>query len=161
MSDDWRIRVELGETANAEALVGRLGVDLAEESQRLADELKGSLVRQQVVSPSQVQRMKHVELITELLLAINAGQPLNKKAKIDEIIRGAALDASDLREASVRLRRAVRLVEAAAVEGLRHQPAQTLLGEVGGVREAHPRAGEDAQPDPARLGRGQRLDVAE
>ena len=41
MSDDWRIRVELGETANAEALMGRLGVDLAEESRRLAEELKG------------------------------------------------------------------------------------------------------------------------
>ncbi len=41
MSDDWRIRVELGETANAEALLGRLGVDLAEESRRLAEELKG------------------------------------------------------------------------------------------------------------------------
>jgi hypothetical protein len=33
--------VELGETANAEALLGRLGVDLAEESRRLAEELKG------------------------------------------------------------------------------------------------------------------------
>lgn len=41
MSDDWRIRVELGETANAEALLGRLGTDLAEESRRLAEELKG------------------------------------------------------------------------------------------------------------------------
>lgn len=41
MSDDWRIRVELGETTNAEALLGRLGVDLAEESRRLAEELKG------------------------------------------------------------------------------------------------------------------------
>jgi hypothetical protein len=41
MSDDWRIRVELGETANAEARLGRLGVDLAEESRRLAEELKG------------------------------------------------------------------------------------------------------------------------
>jgi len=42
MSDDWRIRVELGETENAETLLGRLGFDLgADESKRLADELKG------------------------------------------------------------------------------------------------------------------------
>jgi hypothetical protein len=42
MSDDWRIRVELGESAHAETLVGRLGTDLAaEESKRLANELKG------------------------------------------------------------------------------------------------------------------------
>jgi hypothetical protein len=56
--------------------------------------------------------MKHVELFTELLLAINAGQPLNKKSKIDEIIQGAALDPKDLREAEAMLRRALRLVEA-------------------------------------------------
>lgn len=42
MSDDWRIRVELGETAHAETLLGRLGVDLGtDEAKRLADELKG------------------------------------------------------------------------------------------------------------------------
>jgi hypothetical protein len=42
MSDDWRIRVELGETAHAETLLGRLGRDLgSEESKRLADALKG------------------------------------------------------------------------------------------------------------------------
>jgi hypothetical protein len=41
MSDDWRIRVELGEAENAEKLLGRLGDDLAEESRRLAEELKG------------------------------------------------------------------------------------------------------------------------
>jgi hypothetical protein len=42
MSEDWRIRVELGETAHAETLLGRLGLDLGtDESKRLADELKG------------------------------------------------------------------------------------------------------------------------
>ncbi len=42
MSDDWRIRVELGETAQAETLLGRLGLELgSDEAKRLADELKG------------------------------------------------------------------------------------------------------------------------
>lgn len=81
-------------------------------AQRLADEERAYLVRNSIVSPSQVQRMKHVELLTELLLSINAGQPLNKKTKIDEIIRGAALDTKELREAAAALRRAFRLVEA-------------------------------------------------
>jgi hypothetical protein len=81
-------------------------------AQRLADELKPTLVRQEVVNQGQVQRMKHVELVTELLLAINAGQPLNKKSKIDEIIRGAALESKELRDAGVQLRRAVKLVVA-------------------------------------------------
>lgn len=42
MSDDWRIRVELGETAQAETLLGRLGLDLgSDEARRLAEELQG------------------------------------------------------------------------------------------------------------------------
>ena len=42
MSDDWRIRIELGETAHADTLLGRLGLDLgSDEAQRLAKELQG------------------------------------------------------------------------------------------------------------------------
>jgi hypothetical protein len=42
MSDDWRIRVELGETAHADTLLGRLGFDLgSDEAQHLAKELQG------------------------------------------------------------------------------------------------------------------------
>ncbi len=81
-------------------------------AQRLADQQRPYLVKHNVVSPSQAQRMKDVELFTELLLAINAGQPLNKKSKIDEIIQGAALNPKDLREAEAMLRRSLRLVEA-------------------------------------------------
>lgn len=81
-------------------------------AQRLADELKPVLTRHGIVTQSQVQRMKHVELITELLLSISAGRPLNKKTKIDEVIRGAALDQGELQDAAVRLRRALRLVVA-------------------------------------------------
>jgi hypothetical protein len=42
MSDDWRIRIELGETVHAETLLGRLGLDLgSDEAQHLAKELQG------------------------------------------------------------------------------------------------------------------------
>ena len=42
MSDDWRIRIELPEEGQVEALLGRLGIDLgSEESRRLARELEG------------------------------------------------------------------------------------------------------------------------
>jgi hypothetical protein len=81
-------------------------------AQRLADEHRAFLVRQNVVSASQVQRMKHVELMTELLLSINAGQPLNKKTKIDEIIRGASLDSDELRDAAAAVKRCFRLIDA-------------------------------------------------
>jgi hypothetical protein len=42
MSDDWRIRIELGESVHADTLLGRLGLDLgSDEAQRLAKELQG------------------------------------------------------------------------------------------------------------------------
>jgi len=42
MSDDWRIRIELGEAAHADTLLGRLGLDLgSDEARRLAKELQG------------------------------------------------------------------------------------------------------------------------
>jgi SOS response regulatory protein OraA/RecX len=42
MTDDWRIRIELGETARADTLLGRLGLDLgSDEAQHLAQELQG------------------------------------------------------------------------------------------------------------------------
>jgi len=42
MRDDWRIRIELPEEAQAESLLGRLGLDLGtEDAKRLAQELEG------------------------------------------------------------------------------------------------------------------------
>ena len=42
MSDNWRIRVELGESVHASTLLGRLGLDLgSDEAKRLAEELQG------------------------------------------------------------------------------------------------------------------------
>ncbi|HKG43700.1 MAG TPA: SPOR domain-containing protein [Gaiellaceae bacterium] len=42
MRDDWRIRIEPRESAHADTLVGRLGVDLgSDEARRLAEELTG------------------------------------------------------------------------------------------------------------------------
>jgi hypothetical protein len=42
MSDDWRIRIQLLESEQAETLLGRLGLDLgSEEARRLASELEG------------------------------------------------------------------------------------------------------------------------
>ncbi len=42
MNDDWRIRIELGESVHADTLLGRLGLDLgSDEAQRLAKELQG------------------------------------------------------------------------------------------------------------------------
>lgn len=42
MSENWRIRIELGESVQADTLLGRLGLDLgSDEAKRLARELQG------------------------------------------------------------------------------------------------------------------------
>jgi hypothetical protein len=81
-------------------------------AQRLADEQAGFLVGSGVVSQGQLQRMKHVELLTELLLAVRAGMPLNKKSKIDEVIRGDGLTPGELTDAAAAVRRALKVVGA-------------------------------------------------
>lgn len=74
-----------------------------------ADSLAPKLTKAGVLSPSQIQRMKHVELITELLLAIHAGMPLHKKKKIDEVIKGDGLTESEVSKSVTALKSAVNL----------------------------------------------------
>jgi 5-methylcytosine-specific restriction endonuclease McrA len=78
-------------------------------AQRIADDWKPAAIRDRILTTAQVQRMKHVELVTELLLGIQATGHLNKKKKIDEIIRGNTLDSADLQQAGQDLRTALRL----------------------------------------------------
>jgi len=77
------------------------------KAQRVSDQLKSSLVRIGVLSRSQLSRMKHVELVLELLLSIQAGMPLNKKQKIDEVIRGEHVPERAIKEASKELKASI------------------------------------------------------
>jgi hypothetical protein len=80
-------------------------------AQKLAADERTRLMKLGVVTPGQAARMKDVELVTELLLAINAGQPLNKKSKIDRVIQGSGLTAPELQYAAKKLKSALALVE--------------------------------------------------
>ncbi len=82
------------------------------DAQRLADALAPTLLKANVLSRSQIQRMKHVELVTELMLAVHAGMPLNKKRKIDEVIKGDGLSAKEVKDAAAALRSALTLAMA-------------------------------------------------
>lgn len=79
-------------------------------AQHLADEHHDFLLKQRVLSPAQFQRMKHVELMSELLLAVNAGVPLNKKQKIDELIRGKGIAQAEVLRAANDVSRAIKIV---------------------------------------------------
>jgi len=78
-------------------------------AQKLADEFESLLKSNRVLSTAQIQRMKHVELLTELLLSIDVGEPLHKKTKLNDVIKGGALSHGDLAVASTNLKRAINL----------------------------------------------------
>jgi hypothetical protein len=116
MSDDWRIRVELGETAHAENLLGRLHRDLgSDESRRLADELKGrrlavsndeDTVFVYVDSPAELERAQQIveaelaeegvhpaEVVAERWLAEEerwSGEPASETWEEEELEHGHA-----------------------------------------------------------------------
>jgi len=79
-------------------------------AQKLADKHEDSLVSAKVLTEGQIKRMKHVELMTELLLGLNAGVHLNKKTKIDQIISGKGLSIEDLAQDAANVTRALNLV---------------------------------------------------
>jgi 5-methylcytosine-specific restriction endonuclease McrA len=75
--------------------------------QDLADRNRDFLVRAGVISPAQSQRMRHVELMTELLLAVRIGMPLNKKQQLDQVIQNNGVAAAELKSAATDLNRAI------------------------------------------------------
>ena len=115
MSDNWRIRVELGESAHANTLLGRLGLDLgSDESKRLADELAGrrlavsnddDTVFVYVSSPAEAERARRIveaelaeegiqgEVVTEHWLAEEerwSGEPPAETWEAEELEHGHA-----------------------------------------------------------------------
>jgi hypothetical protein len=80
--------------------------------QLLADRHADFLSRAGVISAAQRQRMRHVELMTELLLAVRAGMPLNKKQQLDKVIQNDSLDPAELKVPVADLNRAIAVLKA-------------------------------------------------
>jgi 5-methylcytosine-specific restriction endonuclease McrA len=66
--------------------------ELLQLAERLARQFEPYLRENGVLSPGQVGRMKHVELVCELLASLASGGPINKKTELDRIIAGKPLD---------------------------------------------------------------------
>jgi len=75
--------------------------------QHLADQHTDFLTRAGVVSPAQRQRMRQVEVMTELLLSVHDGKPLDKKQQLDRVIQNDSLSATELKAARTDLNRAI------------------------------------------------------
>lgn len=76
----------------------------------LAEQHREFFRKNGVFSNGQMDRMLHIELATELLLYGYRGHHMNKKAKLDEIIRGDDLDVGTLQRVSKNVGQVLKVV---------------------------------------------------
>jgi hypothetical protein len=70
------------------------------EASKLANRFESYFRENGIFNPAQFSRMKHVELICELMLSLVRGDVLNKKAALDQVMKTKSLDGRELAKAS-------------------------------------------------------------
>ncbi len=118
------VRGELAEVIQVFVLINSTGKALTAQEKRharyynslflktgaqLADKLEPRLEQHQVVSRSQLSRMKHVELVCELMLSLLHGKVANKKAALEAVMRSNELTARQVKKARDLVVRAINL----------------------------------------------------
>jgi len=73
--------------------------DFLKQAGRLAEKRHGFFLENRILSSGQISRMKHVELVCELMASIQAKGLINKKKALDGIIGGQSSDQRTLRKA--------------------------------------------------------------
>lgn len=66
------------------------------DARRIADRYADYFSRHRILSAGQVSRMKHIELVAEVMASVHAGGLINKKAALDNIIGSATFDGRSL-----------------------------------------------------------------
>ncbi len=70
------------------------------EADKLARRHEGYFISNKILSAGQITRMKHVELICELMLSIHQADVLNKKVALDSVMKAGRFSARDISRAS-------------------------------------------------------------
>lgn len=76
---------------------------LLKQAEKLAKRHRRYLVQQRIVSGTSIERMKDVELVTELLVSIEAGGPIHKKQAVDKAVGNQSMNTHTLRKALAEL----------------------------------------------------------
>lgn len=85
--------------------------DFLKQAGRLAEKRQRFFLENRILSRGQVSRMKHVELVCELMASIQARGLINKKKALDGIIGGQAIDIRTLRRVIQETVRILNLVK--------------------------------------------------
>jgi hypothetical protein len=73
--------------------------ELLKTAGKLASSYEDYLLDEGILSESQIKRMKHVELMSELLVSIHTGDVLNKKATLDRVMKANGVTSLQLAKA--------------------------------------------------------------
>lgn len=84
--------------------------DFLKQAGRLAEAKRQFFIQNRILSRGQVSRMKHVELMCELMASLLSKGLINKKKALDGIIGGATVDLRSLRRVSQETVRVLNLV---------------------------------------------------
>lgn len=78
---------------------------------QLAERFKKFFSENHIMTPAQISRMKHVELVAEIMASINHGSPINKKTALDKIIHGKTIEGKALSECAKEFVRTLNIVK--------------------------------------------------
>lgn len=85
--------------------------DFLKQAGRLAEQRRRFFLENRILSPGQVSRMKHVELVCELMASLQAKGLINKKKALDGVIGGQTVDIRTLRRVIQETVRVLNLVK--------------------------------------------------
>lgn len=79
------------------------GSGLLVEATRLGNKLEPFWLQTGVISSQQIARMKHVEFAAELIVTMETGDVINKKAAVDKVMATSSMTSAQLKNASARV----------------------------------------------------------
>lgn len=71
--------------------------ELLKVANKLAVKYEKYFVSKKILSRSQITRMKHIELMSELLLSVHQGDPINKKRALDKVMESKSLNLAQIK----------------------------------------------------------------
>lgn len=77
----------------------------------LASRYQTYFSQMQILSSSQISRMKHVELICELMISLHANDVINKKAVLDKVMEAKSLNGREVQKARDKVIKSLNLVK--------------------------------------------------
>lgn len=87
------------------------GSNFLVQATSLADRLAPYWEKTGVISKQKMARMKHVEFAAELLLTVNVGDVINKKAAVDKVMLADSITSAQLKKDRAKVESAVKRVE--------------------------------------------------